>query len=476
MTRYPPGVSTWGWAMARRGLLVLGAAALAVLASAPPAPAQAFVNWSAYLHGARHASYEPAALAVTTSNVGTLTRRWSWQPDPKTGTSPYLNASPTTYKGVIYIGAFTGDFYALSEATGRVMWKKTLPYLATPCGNKGIDSTATVASNPVTGALTVYVAAADHYLYALDPATGATRWRSLVGGTTSDYYNWSSPTVSGGRIYLGIGASCDAGTVGGLASYSQPTGAPIATYRTAPGATAGVPTIYTSALADGAGSVYATTGDGTTGDAFAIVRVRDTDLARLEAWKIPQPSTDGDFNASPAFFDATLNGVTTTMVGACNKNGIYYAWRAGNLSAGPVWTRRLGIPNDAFLNKLRICGGSSAYDWKTKRLLVGANQTTTTTTKLGSAYSLDPSTGAVRWFRALAAGPVIGSVSVNGAGVLAVPTYNASSTTNAVYLLNESTGAVLRTISTGDPDFAQPVFSDTYLLVTGQRKLSAYAP
>lgn len=459
-----------------RALLIGAMAGTTVAASAGPAPGQVFVNWPAYLHGPRHSSDQTGQAAITPSNAGGLQARWSWQPDPKPGTSAELNASPTTYNGVIYIGAFTGDFYALEESTGAVIWKKTLPAESTPCGSKGIDSTATVAADPVGGALTVYVAAADHYLYALDPASGVTRWRALVGATTSNYYNWSSPTVSAGRIYVGLGASCDAGNVGGVAGYDQHTGALLGTYQTAPGATAGVPTVYTSVLADGAGSVYATTGDGTVGDAYSIVRLRDTDLARLEAWKIPSPSTDGDYNASPAFFDATIGGVLTTMVGACNKNGIYYAWRAGHLTAGPVWTRRVGISNDVFLNKLRICGGSSAWDAKTKRLLLGANQTTPTATKLGSAYSLDPTTGMVRWYRALAAGPVIGSVSVNGAGVLAVPTYNASASANAVYLLNDATGALLRTISTAGPDFAQPVFSDSYLLVTGQQKLTAYSP
>ena len=30
------------------------------------------------------------------------------------------------------------------------------------------------------------------------------------------------------------------------------------------------------------------------------------------------------------------------MIGACNKNGIYYAWRRQNLAAGPVWQRQVG--------------------------------------------------------------------------------------------------------------------------------------
>lgn len=465
-------------AVPRRVTMTAAVVAATIAAMAAPAPAAVtHVNWPAYLHGPRHSSYAPDAKAITPTNVGRLTRKWSWQPTPKTGTSPYLFASPTTYNGVIYIGAYTGDFYALDESTGNVIWRKELPYLSPgACNNKGIASTAAVATDPVTGALTVYVAAADHYLYALDPATGATRWRSVVGAATQNYYNWASPTVSGGRVYVGIAGACETDNNGGVAGYNQHTGALIGTYRTAAsGETSGVPTIYTSVAAS-SDSVYATTGDGTVGDAYSIVRLRASDLAKLEAWQIPNPSEDGDFNASPAFFEATLNGVTTTMVGACNKNGVYYAWRADDVSAGPVWTRRLGIPNDAFLNELRFCGGSSAWDSTHKRLLVGANQTTNTTTRLGSVYSLNPSTGAVRWFRTFTAGPVIGSVSVNGSGVLAVPTYNTHTSRNAVYLYNAGNGRLLRTIIVGAPEFAQPVFSDKYLLIANQQTLSAYAP
>jgi hypothetical protein len=82
----------------------------------------------------------------------------------------------------------------------------------------------------------------------------------------------------------------------------------------------------------------------------------------------------------------------------------------------------------------------------------------------------------VRWRTGLPKGPVIGSVSVNGAGVVAAPTYNAGSASGAVYLLSESTGAILRTIFTSAPVFAQPTFSDSYLLVAAGSRLAAYRP
>ena len=48
---------------------------------------------------------------------------------------------------------------------------------------------------------------------------------------------------------------------------------------------------------------------------------------------------------SPTIFNATINGVSTPMVGACNKNGFYYALRQSSLSAGPVWSAKISGKN-----------------------------------------------------------------------------------------------------------------------------------
>ena len=465
---------TIGGNMHRR-MIVVSVALLAFSAVIGASPGHAAVtsNWSAYLHGPRHSSDAGDSTAITPANAARLTAAWTFTPPAKTGTTNVFNASPVTYGGTVYIGAGTGDFYAVNETTGQVRWRKVLPPY-TGCSTRGITSTATVARDPVGGVLTVYVAAADHYLYALNAATGATRWRSLVGGTSTTFYNWASPTVVGGNIYQVVSSNCEVFTnPAGVAKYDQHTGARLAAYTTAaPGQTSGIPNVYTSALADGTGNVYVTTGDGLGGDSMALVRLRDSDLHRQGAWLLPNPGDNSDYNASPAFFTAAAG----TMVGACNKDGVYYAFRASAIGAGPVWSRRLGISYAEQPNQLRFCGGSSAFDASSKTLLIGANQDSLSSTVLGSAYSLNPDTGAVRWRTGLPNGPVIGSLSVNGAGVVAAPTYNAGTTSGAVYLLAETTGAILRTITTTAPVFAQPAFSDGYLLIAAGARLTAYRP
>jgi outer membrane protein assembly factor BamB len=135
-----------------------------------------------------------------------------FQEQPPTGNQPPggFSASPTVSDGMVFIGSQTGDFYALQESTGQVVWQRTLDY--EQVGNNGncknvrrIVGTATVTPDPQTGKPTVYVPGA-RYLYALDAATGGQDWKSLVGPATSAGvvgadFNYASPTVANGLVY-----------------------------------------------------------------------------------------------------------------------------------------------------------------------------------------------------------------------------------------------------------------------------------
>jgi outer membrane protein assembly factor BamB len=194
-------------------------------------------DWPAYLFSARHPSATTGPATITPGNAGSLQAAWTFQEQPPTGTQPPggFSASPTVADGMVFIGSQTGDFYALQESTGQVVWQATLDYQDPAnngnCNNaRGIVGTATVAPDPQTGNLTVYVPGA-RYLYALDAATGAQKWKSLVGPASSAtvvgaYYNYASPTVANGLIYEGVSSSCDKPFVrGGVQAFSQQTGA-----------------------------------------------------------------------------------------------------------------------------------------------------------------------------------------------------------------------------------------------------------
>jgi outer membrane protein assembly factor BamB len=454
-------------------ILLAIAVGIGVTASAVSAPAavsdsrRTFVNWGAYLKGPAHSSVNAAATAISPTTAGGMTRAWTWKPAGPTmpGQPSGLLASPTVFNGRIYIGANTGVFYAIDEATGKVIWHRFLGFVPTlTCGKLGIVATATVAKNPVTKVLTVYVAGGDGYLYALNATTGKVAWRSVIAipsKTVSDYYDWSSPTVAGQRIYVGVTSNCDRPLVaGGVKEYNQATGSLVAFYRTYPGHNV-APSIWSSAAVNkSAGTVFVTTGNGPGGDSVSVVRLNANGLARQDAWQVPagQHGSDSDFGGSPTLFSAVLSSTPTQMVGACNKNGTYYAWRQGNLHAGPVWQRDVGAPYTSGPQ----CDAAAVWDGK--RLFVAANQTTISGQAFaGSIRMVNPATGAYLWERGLTAAP-IGTPTLDGAGVLAVTEYAKS---GQLVLINAATGSVLRTISTG-PDFGQPVFADNMMLVPTQ--------
>jgi outer membrane protein assembly factor BamB len=95
----------------------------------------------------------------------------------------------------------------------------------------------------------------------------------------------------------------------------------------------------------------------------------------------------------------------------------------------------------------------------------------------GSIDELNAATGAITWATGLSA-PVIGTPSLDGAGVLSVGTYGSSPEPQADYLLDPATGTILATLSNGgSPQFAQSVFADGFLfLATAKAGMYAYQP
>jgi outer membrane protein assembly factor BamB len=439
-------------------------AAVGSLAFAGTAMAATLNSYPAYLGGPAHTSYVPSATTFTIANANGAHSIWTWTP------SGSLNASPTVNAGVIYIGSENGNVYAINASTGAVKWTKSLKI--SNCSKAGIVSSATVAKDPVTGRLTVYVGAADHYLYALSAATGATIWRTVIGSTTSAYYNWASPTVANGYIYYGVATDCDKPGYDGLVALDQHTGVQKGRYYTSGSPTVAGASVYTAAAVAPDGSLFITTGDdngASSNDSTAIVKLAEGTLARLGGYMIPGLiGKNMDFNASPTLFMMA----TTPMVGACDKDGVFYALTQASLNSNQTstaWQIQLGIPPAP--KTFAFCGGSADYDGT--HLFVGADATTTGAPP-GSMYELTTS-GAVVWETSLSTGPVVGTPSLDGSGVLAVPTYNSTGGMSAVYLIDKTDGSILKTITYSDPLFAQPVFADGELLVAGSN-LQAYVP
>lgn len=436
-------------------------------------------DWPGYLFDNGHSSRNPLATAITPANAPTLVEEWSFtDPQPTLEGQPNAGfySSPTVVNGVLYIGSNTGNFYALDDATGAVLWQQLLGFTTpTTCGSgHGVTSTATVATDPVSGALTVYVGGGDGYLYALNAASGNIVFRQFVtdvGTNQNTGFIWASPTVVNGTIYLGWASQCDNPLVrSGIQSFDQHTGALLKTFWTGARGTTGAG-VWSTAATDG-NSLWITTGNGTAAHSFGIVKLKASNLRFQTEWLNPLTG-DLDWGSSPTLFDARLNNVRTKMVGANGKDGVFHAFDANNLQNGPVWSFQVGTTADFSIG---ACLAVPIWDSSSKRLFVASNQTTINAQVFrGSVRAFDPANGDIIWETGLTGGPIMGSPTLNGAGVLAAGTYNISNLTlNAVYLLDARNGSILTTIA--QPNnlvFAQPVFAGNRLFVANAGGVSS---
>jgi outer membrane protein assembly factor BamB len=446
----------WPWLTGVIAIL----ASVAMTAVALPASAVTPTDWAGYLNGAAHSSFNAADTAITPSTVPALVQAWHWKGDPATISGqpgPALFSSPTVADGAVYIGANTGWFYKLDEATGAVLAKVFLGYQPKlTCPARGFVSTATVAVDPSDGQDTVYVGAPDGYLYALRAADLTVKWRSPVdipSQTVSDYFMWSSPTVANGKIYIGSASHCDKPlTRGDLVAFDQATGLELARFFTVPAGFLGGG-IWSSVAVDSSGYVYASTGTQPAGTnqrfySVSIVKLDPNTLQPLASFTVPNSQLfgDGDFGGSPVIFGP--------YVGACNKNGIFYALDQATMTV--VWEKQIGAKSSSA--SPAQCSAAPVYDG-TSLYMAGDPTTIGGVAYRGSIRRLDPSTGATLWETGLP-NSVLGSPTMNGGGVIAVGTYDFTGTPNAVYLIDASTGAILRTLTTGGYNFAQSVFAD----------------
>jgi outer membrane protein assembly factor BamB len=451
-------------------LVTAGFVALSGLATARPAAAVGPTDWPAFLGGPAHTS-AAADPAITAAIAPALAQKWRFN-------IPYVS-SPVVADGSVFIGSFAGWFYKIDSVTGHLHKKIFLGFQPKrTCAAFGFASTATVARDPKTGQDTVYVAAPDGYLHAFDAATMQPKWRAVIAipsTKVSDYFQWSSPTVAHGKIYVGIASNCDNPLVrGGVAEYDQATGRKLNTFYTVPSGHVGG-SVWSSVAVDGSGNVYATTGNGADHatklyHTVSILKLSPA-LKLLASFQVPRAKIvgDGDFGGSPTLFTATIEGKSVPMVGACNKNGIYYALRRSNMAK--VWQRRIGVKSSGKV--LGQCQAAAAFDGH--RLYMGGPGTTIAgTTFRGSVLRLNPATGAIGWRTGLPNG-VLTSPSINGSGVIGVGTYDNSGRPNATYLVNGSSGAILRTLDPGF-DFAQSAFANGWLYTASSTGLYAWGP
>jgi outer membrane protein assembly factor BamB len=440
------------------------AGANTVKAGTPRSAGQAptATDWPAYLDGPRHASYNASQTVITPTTAKALTRRWQFT----TGT-PY-EASPTVVGGRVYVGSENGWFYKLSMDTGEVLAKV---FLGTQpkrtCSAAGITSTATLALNPASKVLTVYVAGGDGYLYALRASNLHPEWRSVIGipsRKVNNYYDWSSPTVARSRVYVGISSNCDDPLVrGGVLAFDEGTGKKLGQFFTVPaGSRNAGGSVWSSIGVAPNGDVYATTGNGPKRNQLlqnsdSILKLSPVRLRLLGSFKVPRQQliADGDFGGSPVFFGG--------YVGACNKNGVFYALSQATMKL--VWSEQIASASGA----RAVCLAAPAYNG-TDLFFGGSKITINGTAYSGSVQERVASTGTMVWATGLT-GAVLGSPTLDAGGVLAAATY--AGPAPGVLLIDASDGTVIEQLTSGWT-FGQSVFASDMLFTATSNGVAAW--
>jgi polyvinyl alcohol dehydrogenase (cytochrome) len=452
--------------------LLLGLPAAAVLAQ--PRASSSGSDWTTYLGTNSRSGFAAEEELIDPSSAGTLAVRWSHF------AGGAVSDEPVIARGVVFWGSWDGYEHA-TTIFGKPVWTHYLGRTSTgpECAPSevGIAGSAAFSELSIHGAPKPVLMApgGNAWLYALDARTGRTLWRTRLGELGSAFL-WDSPLVYRGSVYIGVSSFGDCPLVQGrLVELDASTGKPVHVFDAVPSGCTGAGIWATPALDESSAAIYVVTGNDGDCDrpepfSDAIVELRASDLSPLGSWAVPDGERvlDSDFGATPTVFDAGRAAHRVAMVGAVDKNGLYYAFRAGAVSAGPVWTKRIGIggpgPQDG-------TGDIAPSSWDGSRLYVAGGLTSIHGTSCaGSLRALDPSDGRILWADCLGA-PVL-------AAATAAPGVVFAAAGNRLTAAAGSTGApLLSTAFKGALFWGPPAISEGTLYIGSMNdRLYALSP
>ncbi len=271
---------------------------------------------------------EGCATGLTPDTVGDLEEAWFFN------TEDVVTATPAVVGDTVYVGDWTGRFYALDRDDGSLRWAFDAPPHEVVYAGQ-IVSSAAVAD--VAGARTVFFGAGKT-LYALDATSGEERWHHEVNpdGPVDDPTEIeTSPllaTGSDGRLLAIVGYDVHNTPTAraGVVALDAATGEEAWTFDPDEGREpSGCADVWSSPAADEErGLVFFGTGNCNTSPAGwtrfteALVAVSLDDGSLEWRYQPHEPNNDDlDFGGAPNLFRAD----GTDLVGLGNKDGRYYA-------------------------------------------------------------------------------------------------------------------------------------------------------
>ena len=418
-------------------------------------------GWTAYHGGGAGAG------VATLATVSVASPAWT---SPALGGQLY--GQPLEFDGRVYVATEADLVYALSAATGRVVWRDRLatpvPSSALPCGN--ISPTIGVTGTPVIDpARRELFAVADemvagrprHVLIGLSTATGhrlSSRDVDPPGSDPAALLQRTGLALDAGRVVFGFG-----GNYGDCASYRgrvvavpEAAGAPrYYTVDSAAGEHEGAVWMGGAApVVDAAGHVWVEVGNGSV-EGSGPYDHSDSVLELSASMRLIQlfaPSTWRADNASDLDLSAAPALLAGGRVVAAGKGGRVYLLREGRLGG-------VGHPLDTLTG---VCGG----DFAGGVAVVG-----------DVAYL--PCQGGVVAVRASGSKLSVAWASSNGGGppIVAGGDVWSVGSGGALVGLDPATGSVVASASVGGEanDFPTPGAGDGLLLVPSANRVLAFS-
>ena len=166
------------------GLLLLVCSALFAQLRVLPPPNPScdglsnLIEWgSQFRFNACHTGYNSYEVILSPASVGNLVLDWQYT------TGDQIISTPAVANGVVYVGSFDNNVYALNALTGAKLWSYA--------------TGGPVYSSPAVANGVVYVGSDDQNVYALNALTGAKLWSFATGNIVI-----SSPAVANGVVYV----------------------------------------------------------------------------------------------------------------------------------------------------------------------------------------------------------------------------------------------------------------------------------
>jgi polyvinyl alcohol dehydrogenase (cytochrome) len=457
----------------RAAALAMIALALAAVVLGSAAPAGAAAPTRSQTLGDQHAN---ATTVIGSRTVAGMKRAWF------VATPARVSSTPIVWGGGVFFSDWSGQVWRVSSTTGKVVWKRRLGTPQLPWDWHGLAGTGVIAGSALVEA------SVEGDAWGLNETTGKVLWHTSLAPTDMYAGNLSDLLYDGTRVYIGMSsideplASVIPGfpmtSNGSVIALDPRNGAVVwQTYITTVPDTGGA--VWSAFAVDPSrGLVYCDTGNNYTQPPTSLtdaVLALRTDTGTV-AWSRQETADDispggtgpdDDFGAGPQLFSARSGGRTLRLVGAMQKQGVY--WAFDRSTGAPVWHAQVGTPNAMESRGEASVGAGRVFAWAETR---GATATFSRT----SVVALDAASGRARWSR-----PAAQAQATTTAGFLAADVYLVGDDTGHVVAYRASDGKKLwngrarRGLSVVSSLWAQGRFLYAGVGFSGQTGLQAFS-